>query len=233
MAAARDHDGSVVRGADAPVKGPGSLAVLRGSLAPRGALLKVGAASAELLAHRGPAVVFDGIEDVARRIDAPDLDVRADSVLVLRNVGPRGAPGMPEWGMLPIPQKLLRAGVTDMVRVSDARMSGTGFGTCILHVAPEAAAGGPLAAVRDGDPIVLDVASRRIDLDVPAGEVERRIAACGSPTPDRYRRGFGALYLAHVTQADEGCDLDLLAAVPGEEPERLPYGLFSGWIGGW
>ena len=139
---------------------------------------------------------------------------------------------MPEWGMVPIPQKLLRAGVQDMVRISDARMSGTAFGTCVLHVAPEAAVGGPLAAVRDGDTVHLDVPARRLELEVEPAEVERRLAE-RPPSPPRYRRGYGALYLEHVTQADEGVDLDLLAAVPGEEPERLPYGLFSGWIGGW
>jgi dihydroxy-acid dehydratase len=232
VAGARPPDGDVVRDAGSPFKPAGGLAVLRGSLAPRGALVKVSAASSQLLVHRGPALVFEDIEDVARRIDDPELDVSADSVLVLRNVGPKGAPGMPEWGMLPIPQKLLRAGVTDMVRVSDARMSGTAFGTCVLHVAPEAAAGGPLRAVRDGDPIVLDVPARRIDLDIAPDELARRLAELGPARP-RFTRGYGALHLEHVTQADEGCDLDLLAATPGEEPQRLPYGLFSGWVGGW
>jgi dihydroxy-acid dehydratase len=227
-----EPDGDVVRAVETPLKPVGGLVVLHGSLAPRGALMKVSAASPELLRHRGPALVFEDIEDVARRIDDPDLDVDADTVLVLRNVGPKGAPGMPEWGMLPIPQKLLRAGVTDMVRVSDARMSGTAFGTCVLHVAPEAAAGGLLRVVQDGDPIMLDVTARTLDLDVDAAELDRRVAAL-EPRRPRYSRGYGALYLEHVTQADEGCDFDLLVATPDEEPQRLPYGLFSGWVGGW
>jgi dihydroxy-acid dehydratase len=232
LAGAREPDGDVVRPLDTPLKPAGGLAVLRGNLAPGGALLKVSAASPELLSHRGPALVFEDIDDVARRMDDPALDVTPETVLVLRGVGPKGAPGMPEWGMIPIPQKLLRAGVRDMVRISDARMSGTSFGTCIVHTAPEAAVGGPLAAVRDGDVVRLDVPGRRLELEVEPAELERRLAE-RPPSPPRYRRGYGALYLEHVTQADEGVDLDLLAAVPGEEPERLPYGLFSGWIGGW
>src|SRR5262249_27326141 len=147
------------------------LAVLRGSLAPDGAVLKRSAASPHLFRHRGPALVFEDVYDVQARIDDPDLPVTADSVLVVRNSGPTGGPGMPEWGVVPVPQKLLRQGVTDMVRVSDARMSGTAFGTVVLHVAPESAVGGPLAAVRDGDPIVLDVDERRLELDLPAAEI--------------------------------------------------------------
>ena len=226
------HDAAVIASLDAPLDPAGGIAVVRGSLAPDGAVVKRSAASAELLRHRGPAVVFENIDDLAARIDDPDLDVGADSVLVLRRCGPRGAPGMPEWGMIPIPSKLLRAGVQDMVRVSDARMSGTAFGTVVLHVAPEAAAGGPLAAVRDGDPIVLDVEAQRLDVDVPAAEVARRLAALPAVTP-RYRRGYGQMFLEHVLQANEGCDFDFLRAVPGEEPQREPYGLLSGWIGGW
>jgi dihydroxyacid dehydratase/phosphogluconate dehydratase len=169
---------------------------------------------------------------VQARIDDPALDVTADTVLVLRNSGPRGGPGMPEWGQVPIPKKLLAQGITDMVRVSDARMSGTAFGTVVLHVAPESAAGGPLGAVRDGDQIVLDVEARQIELDVPATEIARRLAAQGGRRP-AYARGYGALYLEHVLQADEGCDFDFLRAVPGDEPEREPLGLLSGWVGGW
>ncbi len=232
MASATAPNGGVIRSLDQPLKPAGGLAVVRGNLAPNGGVVKVSAASADLLHHRGPAVVFDGIEDVANRIDDPGLDVTPDSVLVLRNVGPIGAPGMPEWGMIPIPQRLLKAGVTDMVRVSDARMSGTGFGTCVLHVAPEAAAGGPLAIVRDGDPVILDVRSRRLDLDVPADELAQRLTDFAAP-PARYARGYGAMYLAHVTQADEGCDFDFLAKCSGESPRDLPYGLFHGWVGGW
>ena len=217
---------------DAPLQAEGGIAVVRGSLAPDGALIKRSAASPGLLRHRGPAVVFEDVYDVAARIDDPALDVGPDSVLVLQNAGPKGGPGMPEWGQLPIPAKLLERGVTDLVRVSDARMSGTAFGTVVLHVAPEAAAGGPLRAVRDGDPIVLDVDGQRLDLDVPAEEIARRLAQLG-PAEPRYRRGYGALYLEHVLQANEGCDFDFLRAREGEPPEREPYGLLSGWVGGW
>lgn len=166
------------------------------------------------------------------RIDDPALDVGPDSVLVLRNSGPRGGPGMPEWGQVPIPRKLLERGVKDLVRVSDARMSGTAFGTVVLHVAPESTAGGPLRAVRDGDPIVLDVEERKLDLDIPPEELRRRLETLG-PSEPRYRRGYGALYLDHVLQADQGCDFDFLRSVPGEPAEREPLGLLSGWVGGW
>ena len=168
---------------------------------------------------------------MAARIDDPALDVGPDSVLVLRNAGPKGGPGMPEWGQLPIPKKLLQRGVTDLVRVSDARMSGTAFGTVVLHVAPESAVGGPLRAVRDGDPIVLDVDEQRLDLDLPAAEIERRLAELG-PAEPKYRRGYGALYLEHVLQANEGCDFDFLRA-RRRAREREPLGLLSGWVGGW
>ncbi len=229
-AAVLDRD--VIASLDSPRAAAGGIAVIRGSLAPDGALVKRSAASPELLKHRGPALVFEDIYDVAARIDDPDLDVTADSVLVLRNAGPKGGPGMPEWGALPIPKKLLEQGVTDLVRVSDARMSGTAFGTVVLHVAPESAAGGPLRAVRDGDPIVLDVDVQRLDLDVPADEIARRLAELG-PAEPKYRRGYGALYLEHVLQANEGCDFDFLRAREGEPPESEPLGLLSGWIGGW
>jgi dihydroxyacid dehydratase/phosphogluconate dehydratase len=225
-------DRGVIAPLDAPLAAEGGIAVVRGSLAPDGALIKRSAASPSLLWHRGPAVVFEDVYDVAARIDDPGLDVGPDSVLVLRNAGPKGGPGMPEWGQLPIPKKLLEQGVTDVVRVSDARMSGTAFGTVVLHVAPEAAAGGPLRAVRDGDTIVLDVDGQGLDLDVSAAEVARRLAELG-PAEPKYRRGYGALYLDHVLQANEGCDFDFLRARPGEPPEREPYGLLSGWVGGW
>ena len=153
-------------------------------------------------------------------------------MLVLRNAGPKGAPGFPEWGMLPIPQRLLERGVRDMVRISDARMSGTAFGTVVLHISPEAAALGPLAAISDGDEIVLDVERRRIDVSLSDDEIAARIAAL-EPRPPAYRRGYGALYLDHVTQADEGCDFDFLQKVPGEAIESEPLGLLDGWIGGW
>ncbi len=230
-ASAHPGTGSVVRPLADPVKPAGGLAVLRGSLAPRGAVLKVASADPALLRHRGRAVVFEGVDDVAARIDDPALEIDAGSVLVLRNVGPKGAPGMPEWGMVPIPERLLRAGVRDMVRISDARMSGTAFGTCVLHVAPESYAGGPLAAVRDGDMIALDIDARTIDLEVDSAEIERRLAERPAPVP-RYTRGYGRLHVDHVLQADEGCDLDFLAGGP-EEEHRLPYGLFGGWVGGW
>ncbi len=226
------HDSSVIATLQAPFAAQGGIAVVRGSLAPNGAVVKRSAASAELLRHRGPALVFEDIDDLAARIDDPALDVTPDSVLVLRRCGPKGAPGMPEWGMIPIPSKLLRAGVKDMVRVSDARMSGTAFGTVVLHVAPEAAAGGPLAAVRTGDPIILDAEAQRLDVDLPARDLADRMAKL-TPAEPRYRRGYGLLFIEHVLQANEGCDFDFLRHLPGEEPRREPYGLLSGWIGGW
>jgi dihydroxy-acid dehydratase len=232
LAGAREPDGEVIGTLAEPFDAAGGIAVVQGTLAPNGAVIKRSAASAELLRHRGPAVVFEDIHEMGARIDDPDLDVTADSVLVLRNSGPTGAPGMPEWGMLPIPSKLLRAGVRDMVRISDARMSGTAFGTAVLHVAPEAAVGGPLGLVRDGDPIVLDVGSQRLDLDVSADELERRVAELPARRP-KYRRGYGRLFLDNVMQADQGCDFDFLRWLPGEEERREPYGLLSGWQGGW
>jgi dihydroxy-acid dehydratase len=197
----------------------GSLAVLRGNLAPDGAVIKPAAAEARLLAHRGPAVVFANYNDMAARIDDPALSVTADSVIVLQSAGPLGAPGMPEWGQLPIPKKLLEQGVRDMVRISDARMSGTSYGACVLHVAPESHVGGPLALVRDGDLITLDVSARRLTLDVDDAELARRRAKWQRPPP-HYTRGFGALYQNHITQANEGCDFDFLegtAATPDPE----------------
>jgi dihydroxy-acid dehydratase len=226
------HDRDVIASLGAPFSAQAGLAVLRGTLAPNGAVIKRAAASEGLVRHRGPALVFEDVYDVAARIDDPALDVTADSVLVLRNSGPKGGPGMPEWGQIPIPSKLLARGVTDMVRVSDARMSGTAYGTVVLHVSPESAVGGPLGAVRNGDPIILDVDERRIDLDLPAGEIARRLEDLGDPSP-RYRRGYGALFVDHVLQADEGCDFDFLRALPGEAAESEPYGLLSGWVGGW
>jgi dihydroxy-acid dehydratase len=195
------------------------LAVLRGNLAPAGAVIKPPAMEARLQRHVGPAVVFKSYDDMSARIDDPKLDVDADSVIVLQNAGPQGAPGMPEWGQLPIPQKLLKQGVRDMVRISDARMSGTSYGACVLHVTPEAFVGGPLALVRDGDRIELDVPNRKLQLLVDDAELARRRAAWKAPKP-HFTRGFGTLYLKHVTQADKGCDFDFLeggAATP--EPE--------------
>jgi dihydroxy-acid dehydratase len=204
---------------DRPLKQEGGVAVLRGNLAPDGAVIKPSAADPRLLVHTGPAVVFQDYNDMAKRIDDPALPVTADSVLVLRGAGPIGGPGMPEWGMLPIPKKLLQQGVRDMVRISDARMSGTSYGTCVLHVAPESAVGGPLALVRDGDPITLDVPGRRINLDVDPAELAARRAAWVAPAP-RYARGFGRLNQEQVSQANDGCDYGFLeGTAPTAEPE--------------
>ncbi len=213
IAGARCWNDDVIRPLADPVTEAGTLAVLRGNLAPDGAVIKPSAASPNLLRHEGRALVFDTYAELASRIDDPALDVDADTVLVLRNAGPVGAPGMPEWGNLPIPRKLLEAGVRDMVRISDARMSGTHFGTCVLHVAPESAVGGPLALVRTGDVIALDVPARTLTMRVSDDELARRRAAWGRPAP-RYARGYTALHLRHVSQADKGCDYDFLAAGP-------------------
>jgi len=207
----------VIRSIDDPVSGSGGTAVLYGNLAPRGAVIKPTAADPRLLKHAGPAVVFRNYDDLAARIDDENLPVDENSVLVLQNAGPLGGPGMPEWGMLPIPKKLLKRGVRDMVRISDARMSGTSYGACVLHVSPESFVGGPLALVQDGDLIELDVASRQLNLLVKDDELGRRQAQWVRP-PEHYVRGFGALYARHVTQADEGCDFDFLAA-DGNNPE--------------
>ena len=214
-------DENVIRSRSAPLVADGGIAVLRGNLAPDGAVIKPAAASARLLQHRGRAVVFDSIEDFHARIDDPELDVDADSVLVLRGCGPKGYPGMPEVSNMPLPKKLLEQGVRDMVRVCDGRMSGTAYGTVVLHVAPEAAAGGPLALVRTGDMINLDVPQRRIDLEVPADELAQRTpseaAAAAYANP---RRGWERLYVDHVTQADTGADLDFLLGSSGSEVSR-------------
>jgi dihydroxy-acid dehydratase len=200
-----------IRGKANPIKPEGALAILRGNLAPRGAVIKQSAASPKLLQHTGRAVVFESVEDMTNRVDDPNLDVTADDVLVLRNAGPKGAPGMPEAGYLPIPKKLARAGVKDMVRISDARMSGTAFGTIVLHITPESAVGGPLALVRNGDKIQLDVAKRRIELLVDETELKKRHAAQKpAGTPDWARRGYAWLFNETILQADEGCDFDFM-----------------------
>ncbi|MET0345371.1 MAG: L-arabinonate dehydratase [Casimicrobiaceae bacterium] len=200
------------------VKG-GSLAVLRGNLAPDGAVIKPAAAEARLLKHKGPAIVFADYNDMAARIDDPALPVTKDSVIVLKHAGPQGAPGMPEWGQLPIPKKLLAEGVRDMLRISDARMSGTSYGACVLHVAPESFVGGPLQFVQDGDVIELDVDARKLHLHVDDDELARRRAAWKVPAP-KFTRGFGALYQSHITQADQGCDFDFLEGTAATaEPE--------------
>ncbi|MFF5981738.1 IlvD/Edd family dehydratase [Streptomyces olindensis] len=214
-------DTEVIRTRSEPLVAEGGIAVLRGNLAPAGAVIKPAAASPHLLRHRGRAVVFDSIEDFHARIDDPDLDVDADSVLVLRGCGPKGYPGMPEVSNMPLPKKLLERGVRDMVRVCDGRMSGTAYGTVVLHVAPEAAAGGPLAVVRTGDVISLDVEARRIDVEVPAGELADRTpndaTLAGFAAP---RRGWERLYVDHVLQADAGADLDFLVGSSGSEVSR-------------
>ena len=212
-----NHD--VILPRDKALVASGSLAVLRGNLAPNGAVIKPAAAEAHLHKHTGPAVVFSDYNDMAARIDDPALPVTKDSVLVLQNAGPLGAPGMPEWGQLPIPKKILAQGVRDMVRISDARMSGTSYGACVLHVAPESFAGGPLAFVHDGDLIELDVAARKIELKVSDAEMAKRRAAWKKPAP-KFERGYGALYQQHITQADQGCDFDFLeGTAPTPEPE--------------
>jgi dihydroxy-acid dehydratase len=215
------YDATVIMPRDAPLMADAGIAVLRGNLAPRGALIKPAAATAELLQHTGPAVVFDSVEDMRARLDDPDLEVTADSILVLRGCGPMGYPGMPEVGNMPLPRKLLEQGVRDMVRISDARMSGTAYGTVVLHVAPEAAAGGPLGLVRTGDIIELDVENRRLHLVVSDEELAERTAsaattaAFAAPT-----RGWEKLYVEHVMQADTGADLDFLVGSSGDRVTR-------------
>lgn len=206
----------VIRRYDNPLYEQDSLAVLRGNLAPDGALIKPPAAEPHLLVHKGRAVVFDGYEQMAAKIDSPELDIDENSVIVLRGVGPKGAPGMPEWGQLPIPKKLLRKGVRDMVRISDARMSGTSYGACVLHVAPEAQVGGPLALVQTGDLIELDVPNRKLHLCVDKDELEER-RKHWQPPQEKIKRGYGVIYLKHVTQANEGCDFDFMAISPGHK----------------
>ena len=212
------HD-ETIRPLDRPVSPAGGTVVLRGNIAPDGAVMKASATEPRLLQHRGPVLAFESYDEMAAAVDREDLDVTADTVLVLKNAGPQGGPGMPEWGMLPIPLKLVKAGVRDMVRISDARMSGTSYGACILHVAPEAFVGGPFAFVRTGDFIELDVSARRLHLDVPDDEFARRRAAWKTPQP-RTVRGYGAIFSQHVGQANDGCDFDVLGPGPPlTEPE--------------
>lgn len=212
------HDDDVIRRFANPISDKGSTAVLKGNLAPEGAVIKASAAEQQLHRHTGPAIVFKDYNDMAAHIDDPDLPITKDSVIVLQNAGPLGGPGMPEWGQLPIPKKLLQEGVRDMVRISDARMSGTSYGTCVLHVSPESFIGGPLALVRNGDQISLDVAERRLDLLVDDHELAQRKAEWATPKP-HYGRSYGAMFSRHVTQAHEGCDFDFLE---GDEPVAEP-----------
>jgi L-arabonate dehydrase len=219
---APSYNPEVIRDWDKPLVPDGSIRILRGNLAPRGAVLKPSAATARLLRHRGPAVVFENLDDYKARIDDPDLQVTADSILVLKNCGPRGYPGMAEVGNMGLPPKLLAQGVTDMVRISDARMSGTAYGTVVLHVTPEARAGGPLAVVREGDWIELDCETGRLHLDVSDAELGDRLAtwAADQKAEPANRSGYRKLYVEHVMQADEGCDFDFLVGCRGDEVPR-------------
>ena len=220
VAGAEVFNDDVIRPLDRPIYAEGALAVLRGNIAPDGVIIKPSACAPHLLRHTGRALVFDDYPSLKKAVDDPDLDVTGDDVLVLRNAGPKGA-GMPEWGMLPIPTKLLKQGVKDMLRLSDARMSGTSYGGCLLHCAPEAAVGGPLALVRTGDRITVDVPARRIHLEIDDAEFERRRATWQAPPP-RYERGYGWMFGRHILQADQGCDFDFLEAsfgAPVPEPD--------------
>jgi dihydroxy-acid dehydratase len=221
IAGAQNLDPDVIRPLSNPVTAGRTLAVLRGNLCPDGAIIKPSAASAKFIKHRGRALVFDSNAEMLAKIHAPDLDVDENTVLVLRNAGPVGAPGMPEWGNLPIPKKLLQRGIRDMVRISDARMSGTHYGSCIVHAAPEAAIGGPLALVRDGDWIVLDVESRSLNVEISDAELARRRSEWKAP-PRFTERGFTRLYVDHVTQADKGADFDFLMGT-AKTPEPPIY----------
>jgi dihydroxyacid dehydratase/phosphogluconate dehydratase len=220
IAGSEVHDDDVIRPLDRPIYAEGALAVLRGNLAPDGVVIKPSACAPRLLRHSGRALVFDDYPSLKKAVDDPDLDVTADDVLVLRYAGPKGA-GMPEWGMLPIPTKLLKQGVKDMLRLSDARMSGTSYGGCLLHCSPEAHVGGPLALVKTGDLITVDVPARSIHLQVDDEELARRRAAW-RPPPPRYERGYGWMFGQHILQADQGCDFDFLErgfGAPVPEPD--------------
>jgi len=211
------HNADVIRPLAQPLYVDGSLAVLRGNLSPNGAVIKTSTASPNLLQHTGRAVVFEKYEEMLQKIDDPALDVDENCVLVLKNAGPVGGPGMPEWGQIPIPSKLLKRGIRDMVRISDSRMSGTSYGTVVLHISPESAIGGPLAVVKNGDSVKLDVANRRLDLLVSEAEVRSRMGAW-CPAHKKYRRGYYTMFLNHVLQADQGCDFDFLVGQSGEVP---------------
>jgi dihydroxy-acid dehydratase len=225
IAGAKVYNDDVIRPTSHPLYEKDGLAVLHGNLAPGGAVIKPAAMEPHLRKHQGKAVVFKDYNDMSARIDSPDLDVTRDSVIILQSAGPQGAPGMPEWGQLPIPQKLLKEGVRDMLRISDARMSGTSYGACVLHVTPESHVGGPLALVRTGDIVAIDVEARSINMLVSDEEIAKRKAAWVKPIP-KFTRGYGVLYLKHIQQADKGCDFDFLepgysetAGTSGAEPE--------------
>jgi dihydroxy-acid dehydratase len=213
------HNEDVIRTPKNPLQPDGGTAILRGNLCPNGAVIKHAAATKELCTHKGPALVFDSYPEMKAAVEDMNLDVTKDTVLILRNAGPVGAPGMPEWGQLPIPKKLIMLGIRDMVRLSDSRMSGTSYGACVLHIAPESAIGGPLALVKNGDLIELDVPNRKLHLHVSDEELEKRRAAW-KPAPQRYQRGYAKLYVEHVTQADQGADFDFLQHGPAvPEPD--------------
>ncbi len=219
VSSAQAYNDDVIRTLENPLFSSGGLAILRGNLAPNGAVIKAAATDSKLLKHSGRAIVFDSYDEMNARIDDPALDVDPNSVLVLRNAGPKGAPGMPEWGNLPIPQKLLKAGVRDMVRISDCRMSGTNYGTCVLHVAPESFVGGPLALLKEGDVIEIDVERRQLNMQVSDEELSRRRKSWRQ-RDGIYPRGYGKLFMQHIRQADEGCDFDFLeGTAPIPEPE--------------
>jgi dihydroxy-acid dehydratase len=214
------HNPDVIRAMDTAIYPEGALAVLKGNLAPRGCVIKPSACAPHLRQHSGPAIVFDDYPSMKVVIDRDDFDVTPDHILVLRNAGPQGGPGMPEWGMLPIPKKLVKQGVRDMLRISDARMSGTSYGACILHVSPESYVGGPLALLETGDIITVDVAARSITLDVNEAELQRRRSQLKPPAP-RFERGYGFMFAQHIGQADDGCDFDFLRSDfggPTDEP---------------
>ena len=218
---AKVYNDDVIRPLDNPIYAEGALAVLRGNIAPDGAVIKPSACAPQYLKHTGPALVFDDYPSMKKAVDDPNLDVTADHILILRNAGPQGGPGMPEWGMLPIPTKLVKQGVRDMLRLSDARMSGTSYGACILHASPESYIGGPLALVKTGDKITVDVPARRIHLEVSDDELTRRRAAWKAPPP-RFERGYGWMFSRHILQADQGCDFDYLETdfgAPVPEPD--------------
>ncbi len=220
VASAQVHNADVIRPLDRPLYAEGALAVLKGNIAPAGAVIKPSACAPHLRQHTGPAMVFDSYPEMKAAVDDENLDITADHVLVLRNAGPQGGPGMPEWGQLPIPRKLLAQGVRDMVRLSDARMSGTSYGACILHVSPESFIGGPLALVKNGDLITVDVPARRLHLEVSDAELAQRRAHWQAPAP-RYERGYGWMFSRHILQADQGCDFDFLETAfggPVDEP---------------
>ena len=218
---AKVFNDDVIRTTETAIYAEGALAVLRGNIAPNGAVIKPSACAPHLQQHTGPALVFDDYPSMKAAVEDPDLDVTAEHIMVLRNAGPQGGPGMPEWGMLPIPTKLVKQGVRDMLRLSDARMSGTSYGACILHASPEAYIGGPLALVQTGDLITVDVPARRIHLEVSDAELERRRAAW-VPPPPRFERGYGWMFSRHILQADQGCDFDFLETgfgAPVPEPD--------------